>query len=196
MPSWTSTPDDLDAATRSRSGCRPTPPAAIPSYRSGSFWPIWAWPTGLASRYRRSRGVTPEDLTQTARAGLIAAVDRYDPDYGSRFVPYAAACVIGEAQTLPAGHQLAPACAPSTQGISPTARSDFRRAAPAPGPLPATGELAEQLEVGEEEVLKAMTAVTSRWEVSLDQPAGSATPRCMSPACSAGPGVHTQLLES
>ena len=30
----------------------------------------------LASRYRRSRGVTPEDLTQTARAGLIAAIDR------------------------------------------------------------------------------------------------------------------------
>jgi RNA polymerase sigma-B factor len=33
---------------------------------------------------------------QTARAGLIAAVDRYDPAYGTPFVPYAVACVVGE----------------------------------------------------------------------------------------------------
>src|SRR5829696_228172 len=33
----------------------------------------------LADRYRHSRGTTPEDLRQTARAGLIAAIDRYDP---------------------------------------------------------------------------------------------------------------------
>ena len=50
----------------------------------------------LAGRYRYSRGTTPEDLVQTARAGLIAAIDRYDPDYGTRFVPYAVACVVGE----------------------------------------------------------------------------------------------------
>ena len=50
----------------------------------------------LAGRYRTSRGTTPEDLVQVARAGLIAAVDRYDPDYGTPFVPYAVACVVGE----------------------------------------------------------------------------------------------------
>jgi RNA polymerase sigma-B factor len=50
----------------------------------------------LANRYRTSRGTSPEDLTQTARAGLIAAIDRYDPDYGTPFVPYAVACVVGE----------------------------------------------------------------------------------------------------
>jgi RNA polymerase sigma-B factor len=50
----------------------------------------------LAGRYRQSRGTTPEDLRQAARAGLIAAVDRYDPAYGNPFVPYAVACVVGE----------------------------------------------------------------------------------------------------
>ena len=40
----------------------------------------------LARRYRQSRGITPEDLAQTARAALIAAVDRYDPGYGTPFV--------------------------------------------------------------------------------------------------------------
>jgi DNA-directed RNA polymerase specialized sigma subunit len=49
----------------------------------------------LAGRFRESRGTTPEDLRQTARAGLIAAVDRYDPDRGTPFVAYAVACVVG-----------------------------------------------------------------------------------------------------
>ena len=50
----------------------------------------------LASRLRHSHGTSPEDLIQTARAGLIAAIDRYDPNYGNPFVPYAVACVVGE----------------------------------------------------------------------------------------------------
>jgi RNA polymerase sigma-B factor len=50
----------------------------------------------LASRFRGSRGTSPEDLTQTARAGLIAAIDRYDPERGTPFVPYALARVVGE----------------------------------------------------------------------------------------------------
>ena len=50
----------------------------------------------LADRFRESRGTTPEDLRQTARAGLIAGVDRYDPGFGNPFIPYAVACVVGE----------------------------------------------------------------------------------------------------
>ncbi len=50
----------------------------------------------LAGRFRDSRGTSADDLRQTARAGLIAAVDRYDPGYATPFVPYAVACVVGE----------------------------------------------------------------------------------------------------
>ncbi|HEX2186017.1 MAG TPA: sigma-70 family RNA polymerase sigma factor [Chloroflexota bacterium] len=50
----------------------------------------------LAMRYRHSRGTSLEDLTQTARTGLIAAVDRYDPAKNQSFVPYAVASVVGE----------------------------------------------------------------------------------------------------
>ena len=39
----------------------------------------------LAERYRSSRGASPEDLRQTARVGLVAAVDRYDLDYGKDY---------------------------------------------------------------------------------------------------------------
>src|SRR5829696_2047171 len=69
----------------------------------------------LADRYRTSRGTTPEDLRQTARAGLIAAIDRYDPNYGSPFVAYAVACVWASSAP-PAGHQLAATCTPTAQG--------------------------------------------------------------------------------
>ena len=37
----------------------------------------------LAERYRGGRGTSQEDLRQTARVGLIAAVHRYDPDFGN-----------------------------------------------------------------------------------------------------------------
>ena len=50
----------------------------------------------LASRYRHSRGTTPEDLIQTARAGLIGAIDRYNPANNRSFMPFAVACVVGE----------------------------------------------------------------------------------------------------
>ena len=50
----------------------------------------------LARRFRDSRGTSAEDLVQTARAGVIAAIDRYDPGSGTPFVPYAVACVVGE----------------------------------------------------------------------------------------------------
>ena len=126
----------------------------------------------LASRYRRSRGVTPEDLTQTARAGLITAVDRYDPGYGTPFVSYAVACVVGELKRSlrdtswrlhvprPLKEQALRLCRAADELHQRLGRS------------PTTLELAEHLELGEEEVLEALTVTTSRQEVSLDQPVG------------------------
>ena len=126
----------------------------------------------LAGRYRNSRGTTPEDLAQTARAGLIAAVDRYDPGFGNPFVPYAVACVVGELKRhlrdtswrlhVPRPHK------ERALRLCRVADELHQRL----GRSPTTTELAEQLQVGEEEVLEGLAAVTSRREVSLDQPVG------------------------
>ena len=125
----------------------------------------------LASRYRHSRGTSPEDLVQTARAGLIAAVDRYDPSYGRPFVPYAVACVVGEVKRhlrdsswrlhvpRPLKEQVLRLCRAADELHQRLGRS------------PTTSELAEDLGMGEEEVLEGLAAVGSRVEVSLDQPA-------------------------
>ena len=125
-----------------------------------------------ASRYRHSRGTTPEDLTQTARAGLITAVDRYDPGHGTPFVSYAVACVVGELKRSlrdtswrlhvprPLKEQALRLCRAADELHQRLGRS------------PSRGELAQHLELDEEEVLEALAAVSSRSEVSLDQPVG------------------------
>jgi len=126
----------------------------------------------LASRYRHSRGTTPEDQTQTARAGLIAAVDRYDPDYGNPFVPYAVACVVGELKRhLRDTSWRLHVPRPLKEWALRLCRAadDLHQRL---GRSPTVTELAECLDVGEEEVLEGLAAVGSRLEVSLDQPVG------------------------
>jgi RNA polymerase sigma-B factor len=126
----------------------------------------------VAGRYRSSRGTTPEDLRQSARAGLIAAVDRYDPTYGNPFVPYAVVCVVGELKrhlrdTSWRLHVPRPLKEQALR-LSRAADELHQRL----GRSPTTTELAEHLEVGEEEVLEGLAAAGSRLEVSLDQPVG------------------------
>jgi RNA polymerase sigma factor (sigma-70 family) len=77
-------------------GSTTTPTNRDPNLRERIILAYLGLADRLADRYRHSRGTTPEDLRQTARAGLIAAVDRYDPDYGDSFVAYAVVCVVGE----------------------------------------------------------------------------------------------------
>ena len=126
----------------------------------------------LANRYRTSRGTTREDLTQTARTGLIAAVDRYDPDYGIPFVPYAVACVVGELKRhlRDTSWRLHVPRARKEQALRLCRAADelHQRL----GRSPTTTELAEHVELGEEEVLEGLAAAGSRLEVSLDQPVG------------------------
>jgi RNA polymerase sigma-B factor len=126
----------------------------------------------LAGRYRHSRGTTLEDLRQSARAGLIAAVDRYDPHYGNPFVPYAVACVVGELKrhlrdtswrlhvSRPLKEQALRLCRAADELHQRLGRS------------PTTRELAEHLRLDEEEVLEGLAAAGSRLQVSLDQPVG------------------------
>jgi RNA polymerase sigma-B factor len=126
----------------------------------------------LAERYRGSRGASPEDLRQTARVGLVAAVDRYDPDYGNPFVPYAVACVVGEIKrylrdtswrvhvSRPVKERSLRLCKaldelPHTLGRSPT-----------------IAELAAHLGISEDEAIEAIDVAHTRSEVSLDQRIG------------------------
>jgi len=167
-------PGDQDAAIQVERWLQDYATSRDPQLREQIILAYLGMADRLASRYRHSRGTTPEDLTQTARAGLIAAVDRYDPGYGKPFVPYAVACVVGEIKrylrdtswrvhvSRPLKEQALRLCRAADELHQRLGRS------------PTVTELAECLDVGEEEALEGLAAVTSRQEVSLDQPVGDA----------------------
>ncbi|HEU4396267.1 MAG TPA: sigma-70 family RNA polymerase sigma factor [Actinomycetota bacterium] len=126
----------------------------------------------LADRYRSSRGVSPEDLPQTARVGLVAAVDRYDPDHGNSFVPYAVACVVGEIKrdlrdTSWRVHVSRPAKERSLRVLR--ALDELPHTL---GRSPTVTELADHLGLSEDDALEAIEVAHTRQEVSLDQRVG------------------------
>jgi RNA polymerase sigma-B factor len=165
-------PGDRDAATEVEAWLHAYATSRDPKLRDRIILAYLGRADRVAGRYRHSRGTTPEDLRQTARAGLIAAVDRYDPSYGNPFIPYAVACMIGELKRhlrdtswrlhvpRPLKEQALRLCRAADELHQRLGRS------------PTTSELAEHLGLGEEEVLEGLAAAGSRLEVSLDQPVG------------------------
>ena len=89
-------PDDHEAATRVERWLHAYATTRDPQLREQIILAYLGLADRLAKRFRHSPGASPEDLTQTARAGLITAVDRYDPGHGTPFTAYAVACVVGE----------------------------------------------------------------------------------------------------
>jgi RNA polymerase sigma-B factor len=132
----------------------------------------------LADRYHTSRGTTPEDLHQTARAGLIAAIDRYDPSYANPFVAYAVACVVGELKRYlrDTSWRLHVPRTLKEQAMRVCKLADQLQQTL--GRSPTITELARRLEV-DEEVLEALAVAQSRQELSLDRPVGDDTEVCL-----------------
>ena len=113
-------PGDQDAATTVEAWLQDYATSRDPQLRERIILAYLGVADRLARRFRDSRGTSAEDLVQTARAGVIAAIDRYDPGYGTPFVPYAVACG-RRTQTLPARYQLATPYCPAAQGTIPAA---------------------------------------------------------------------------
>ena len=124
----------------------------------------------LAWRYRRSNEAY-DDLVQVAYAGLVKAVDRFDPEHGARFTSFAVPTILGELRRhlrdrtwrlhVPRRLQnLILALGPVTEALS----SELQRA-------PTVAELAKVMCVSPEEILDARQASDSQFSRSLDEPA-------------------------
>lgn len=83
----------------------------------------------LAARYR-NRGETLEDLRQVAAIGLVNAVDRYDPDIGRAFAPFAVPTITGRSNGT-SGTACGPCTSPAGSRTSATSS-----ASPAPNSPP------------------------------------------------------------
>jgi len=146
----------------------------------------------LADRYRSSRGTSREDLTQTARAALVAAVDRYDPTRERGFVPFAVACVVGELKrylrdTSWRLHVPRPLKERSLRLCKAVDELPQRL-----GRSPTLAELAAHLDLTEEEVMEALEVAGTRVDCSLDAPLGEAEDGSLADLVAA-PSAHEEL---
>jgi RNA polymerase sigma-B factor len=165
-------PGDEDAVARVEGLFRRLVATRDPAVREQIIVSYLGLADRLAERYRSSRGVTPEDLRQSARVGLVAAVDRYDPDYGNPFVPYAVACVVGEIKRYLRDSSWRVHVSRPVKERSLRLCKALDELPVALGRSPTIAELAEHLGISEDEALEAIDVIHTRAEVSLDQQVG------------------------
>jgi RNA polymerase sigma-B factor len=150
----------------------------------------------LAARYRNRCNTTYDDLRQTARIGLIAAVDRFDPDRGVPFVPFAIATIVGQLKRYlrDATWQL---------GVPRSVKENMLRLAGALDGTPRghhgwprAEELAGQVDLTAEEISQAVTAMENRTLLSLDVPAADGAPPLgqLLPDPAAGDDVEDRIM--
>lgn len=123
----------------------------------------------LALRYRGASEQL-DDLIQVASLGLVKALDGFDLDRGNSFIAYAAPTILGELRRhfrdrvwelrLPRGLQ------ERTMAVQEAAQ----KLAEELGQTPTVGQIAERLELSEEEVSEALQAEEARRTLSLDVP--------------------------
>ena len=126
----------------------------------------------LAMRY--AGGAEPtDDLIQVASVGLMGALERFDPSRGVPFAAFAGPTILGELRrhfrdrvwTLRVPRGLQERIREVDDTIAGLA-STLERS-------PTVAEIAEKLELREDEVLEAMEASDARRTMSLDQPAAA-----------------------
>jgi RNA polymerase sigma-B factor len=123
----------------------------------------------LALRYRGASEQL-EDLIQVASLGLVKALDGFDLERGRSFIAYAAPTILGELRRhfrdrvwelrLPRGLQ------ERTMAVQEAAQ----KLAEEQGQTPTVAQIAERLELTEEEISEALQADEARRTLSLDVP--------------------------
>ena len=125
---------------------------------------------GLARRYYLP-SVSSEDLEQAAYLGLIAALQRFEPELGNAFSTYAVPTILGEIRRH-CREAAWPAHVPravkervrEVRRQADTLELRLRRA-------PTVAEIAQRLACDEDAVVDALIAASTRDRVSLDAPA-------------------------
>jgi RNA polymerase sigma-B factor len=123
----------------------------------------------LAMRYRGGAEAT-EDLVQVASLGLVKALRNYDPERGPSFKAYAAPTILGELRRHFRDHCWRLHMPRSLQESSLAVERATRELTDELGTSPTVTQIAERLELEEEDVLDVLQARESQHSVSLDSP--------------------------
>lgn len=122
---------------------------------------------GFARRYR-DRGVAIEDLEQTARIGLIGAVDRFDPEVGVRFETFASRTIDGELKRYFRDRAWSVRVPRQYQDLGWAIRATLDQLAKEFGRSPTIPELAEAVGAEVDDVLAAMEAAQAYRADTID----------------------------
>lgn len=123
----------------------------------------------LASRFI-SRAETPEDLVQVGEIGLIRAVDKFDPERALPFPVYAAPSILGELKHHFRDRTWAVKVPRSLQERLLKARKAETILHTRLGRKPTVAQIADELNLSEEDVLEAMETGRKTCADSLDRP--------------------------
>jgi RNA polymerase sigma-B factor len=125
----------------------------------------------LARRFH-GMGESPADLSQVAALGLMKAIDGFDPEYGTDFGGYATPTIVGELKRYFRDKGWGVHVPRRLQEL----RIEINRVRDALGQRlgrsPSPRDVAEHLEVEEEQVLEALVASSAYRPVSLFAPLG------------------------
>lgn len=134
--------------------------------------------TRLASHFARrysGRGLSRDDLEQTALLALVKAADRFDPERGVAFATFASRSIDGELKRQFRDHSWSVRPPRALQELHLDLRRADEELTQELGRRPRLTDLAARLGVDEEAVLEAMEAGVAHHATSLDAPLDEGT---------------------
>jgi RNA polymerase sigma-B factor len=123
----------------------------------------------LARRYVQS-SEPYEDLVQVASLGLVKAVERFDPDRGFAFSSFAVPTIVGELKRYFRDTAWALHVDRGAQERARKITDAQQKLSSQSGRMPTVDELAQYLEMSQEEVLDGLQTAEAYGAVSLDAP--------------------------
>src|SRR5213593_4453856 len=123
----------------------------------------------LARRYVQS-SEPYEDLVQVASLGLVKAVERFDPDRGFAFSSFAVPTIVGELKRYFRDTAWAVHVDRGAQERARRIADAQRTLSTRTGRIPTVAELAQYLELSQEEILDGLQTAEAYGAVSLNTP--------------------------
>jgi RNA polymerase sigma-B factor len=123
----------------------------------------------LARRFA-GRGEPLEDLEQVGYLGLIAAIDRFEPELGLEFTTFATPTILGEIKRYFRDKSWAVRVPRRLQELKLSLTKAIGELAQREGRAPTVSELASHLQMSEEDVLEGLESANAYSTVSLDAP--------------------------
>lgn len=121
----------------------------------------------LARKFSRGKGLH-EDLVQVGMIGLLAAIRRYDPAYGKSFESFAIPTIIGEIKRFIRDKTWSVHVPRRIKELGPRIKKAVDMLTTEYQRSPKVAEIADYLEVSEEEVLETMEINSSYHALSID----------------------------